>query len=294
MAITKGIILAGGAGSRLSPLTKAVSKQLLPVYDKPMVFYPLSTLLLTGIRDILIITTPEDGPLFQRLLGDGRQWGIRLDYATQDAPNGIAQALLIGADFIAGDPVALILGDNIYFGQGLGPRLRAVAQRTEGATILAYYVNDPQRFGVVTFDKDGRAASIVEKPKTPASNWAVTGLYFYDAAAGEIVRNLKPSARGELEITDVNAEYLRRGALQVYKLGRGDAWLDTGTPQSLMQASSFVQTVEERQGLKIACIEEIAWRMGYIDDVLFQRLIETERNPLNRLYLEGLLHEGER
>ena len=294
MAITKGIILAGGAGSRLSPLTKAVSKQLLPVYDKPMVFYPLSTLLLAGIRDILIITTPEDGPLFQRLLGDGRQWGIRLDYATQDAPNGIAQALLIGADFIAGDPVALILGDNIYFGQGLGPRLRAVAQRTEGATILAYYVNDPQRFGFVTFDKDGRAASIVEKPKTPASNWAVTGLYFYDAAAGEIVRNLKPSARGELEITDVNAEYLRRGALQVYKLGRGDAWLDTGTPQSLMQASSFVQTVEERQGLKISCIEEIAWRMGYIDDVLFQHLIETERNPLNRLYLEGLLHEGER
>ena len=294
MAITKGIILAGGAGSRLSPLTKAVSKQLLPVYDKPMVFYPLSTLLLTGIRDILIITTPEDGPLFQRLLGDGRQWGIRLDYATQDAPNGIAQALLIGADFIAGDPVALILGDNIYFGQGLGPRLRAVAQRTEGATILAYYVNDPQRFGVVTFDKDGRAASIVEKPKTPASNWAVTGLYFYDAAAGAIARNLKPSARGELEITDINAEYLRRGALQVYKLGRGDAWLDTGTPQSLMQASSFVQTVEERQGLKISCIEEIAWRMGYIDDVLFQHLIETERNPLNRLYLEGLLHEGER
>ena len=294
MAITKGIILAGGAGSRLSPLTKAVSKQLLPVYDKPMVFYPLSTLLLAGIRDILIITTPEDGPLFQRLLGDGRQWGIRLDYATQDAPNGIAQALLIGADFIAGDSVALILGDNIYFGQGLGQRLREAAQQTEGATILAYYVNDPQRFGVVTFDQDGRAASIVEKPKTPPSNWAVTGLYFYDAAAGAIARNLKPSARGELEITDVNTEYLRRGALQVCKLGRGDAWLDTGTPQSLMQASSFVQTVEERQGLKIACIEEIAWRMGYIDDGLFQHLIETERNPLNRLYLEGLLHEGER
>jgi len=292
MAITKGIILAGGAGTRLSPLTKAFSKQLLPIYDKPMIFYPLSTLLLAGIRDILVITTPSDAALFKRLLGDGSAWGVKLAYATQEKPAGIAQAFLIGADFIGGAPVALILGDNIYFGQALGSRLREAAQHDDGATVFAYYVHDPERFGVIAFDAAGRASSIVEKPKNPPSNWAVTGLYFYDRDVIEIARALKPSARGEIEITDVNAEYLRRGTLRVQKLGRGDAWLDTGTPQSLMQAAAFVQTVEERQGLKIACIEEVVWRMGFIDDAAFARLAATESNPLNRAYLETILREA--
>jgi glucose-1-phosphate thymidylyltransferase len=293
MAITKGIILAGGAGSRLQPLTKAISKQLLPVYDKPMIYYPLSTLLLAGIRDILIITTPDDAPLFRRLLDDGARWGVRFSYATQAAPNGIAEALLIGADFIAGDPVCLILGDNMFFGYGLGDRLRDAAKQETGATIFAHYVSDPGRFGVVAFDKSGFATAIVEKPAKPMGNWAVTGLYLYDRAVVEIARALIPSARGELEITDVNLAYLRRGALKVEKMGRGDAWLDAGTPQSLMQASSFVQTIEERQGLKIACIEEVVWRMGYIDHEAFRQLALAEPNPMNRAYLEALLRESQ-
>ena len=291
MATVKGILLAGGSGSRLAPLTKAFSKQLLPIYDKPMVYYPLTTLMLAGIRDILIVTTPEDAALFRRLLGDGEPWGMRLDYATQARPAGIAEAFLIGADFIAGDPVALILGDNVYFGHELGHRLRAAAARHDGATVFAYYVHDPERFGVVSFDAAGNPVAIVEKPKAPASNWAITGLYFYDRRAVEVARGLEPSARGELEITDVNADYLRRGALRVEKLGRGDAWLDTGTPQSLLQAAAFVQTVEERQGLKIACVEEVAWRMGYIDDAALARLAEAETNPENRRYLETILRE---
>jgi glucose-1-phosphate thymidylyltransferase len=291
MAIEKGIILAGGAGTRLNPLTKVFSKQLLPVFDKPMIYYPLSTLMLSGIRDILVITTPADASLFQRLLGDGSMWGISLSYATQERPKGIAQAFLIGADFIDGAPVALILGDNIYFGQGLGGRLRAAAALETGASIFAYYVQDPERFGVVSFDARGNATTIVEKPKVPASNWAVTGLYFYDGDVVDVACRQKPSARGELEITDVNADYLDRGLLRVLRLGRGDAWLDTGTPQSLMMASSFVQTVEDRQGLKIACIEEVAWRMGYIDSSSLARLAAREANPVNRTYMETLLSE---
>jgi glucose-1-phosphate thymidylyltransferase len=260
----KGIVLAGGSGTRLYPITRALSKQLLPVYDKPMVYYPLSTLMLAGIRDILVITTPEDRAQFERLLGDGAQWGIRLSYAAQPRPEGLAQAFLIGADFIANDRVALVLGDNVFFGHGLPEILQRAAARATGATIFAYQVRDPERYGVVSFDSSGRALTIAEKPANPASRWAVTGLYFYDNEVVRHAREVRPSGRGELEITDLNMRYLAAGALHVELMGRGFAWLDTGTFDALIDAGTFVHTLEQRQGMKIACPEEIAYRMGFI------------------------------
>ncbi len=260
----KGIVLAGGSGTRLHPVTAAISKQLLPVYDKPMIYYPLSTLMLAGIRDILVISTPRDLPLFRALLGDGGRIGLTISYAEQAAPNGIAEAFVIGRDFIGDDAVALVLGDNLFYGDGLSERVQAAAARTSGATVFGYWVSNPEAFGVLSFGADGRPSGIVEKPKEPASNWAVTGLYFYDNDVVEIAAGLKPSARGEIEITDINRTYLERGRLHVERLGRGYAWLDTGTHAALLQAAEFIRTIEERQGLSVGCIEEVAWRMGFI------------------------------
>jgi glucose-1-phosphate thymidylyltransferase len=283
----KGIVLAGGSGTRLYPLTHVVSKQLLPIYDKPLVYYPLSSLMLAGIRDILVISTPADLPRFEQLLEDGNRWGLNLEYAVQPRPEGLAQAFIIGRDFVGSEPVALILGDNIFYGQGFGQTLREAANRESGATIFGYHVKDPERYGVVEFERDGSVVGIEEKPESPKSHYAVTGLYFYDNRVLDIVRDLKPSARGELEITDVNVEYLRHGQLRVEILGRGMAWLDTGTHESLKQAADFVKTIEERQDLKISCPEEIAYRMGYIDAEQVVRLAEPlKKNSYGRYLLE--------
>ena len=285
----KGIILAGGAGSRLHPVTQAVSKQLLPIYDKPMIYYPISVLMLARIRNILIISTPADTPRFEQLLGDGHRWGLNLTYAVQPAPEGLAQAFIIGKQFLSGSPSALILGDNIFYGQDLSNNLRHASARTEGATVFAYAVNDPERYGVIEFDRAGKALSIEEKPKIPKSRYAVTGLYFYDPEVVEVAAQLKPSARGELEITDVNRWYLERGSLSAEIFGRGMAWLDTGTHDSLLEAASFIQTIEKRQGLKVACPEEIAFKLGFINAADLETLAQAHGSNGYGQYLRSLL-----
>ncbi|MEB3166801.1 MAG: glucose-1-phosphate thymidylyltransferase RfbA [Cyanobacteriota bacterium] len=288
----KGIILAGGSGTRLAPLTGAVSKQLMPVYDKPMIYYPLSTLMLAGIREVLVITTPHDLPAFERLLGDGSAWGITIAYAVQPSPDGLAQAFLIGAEFLSGAPAALVLGDNLFHGHDLVPQLQAGAAQAEGATVFAYPVRDPERYGVLEFDPEGRVLAIEEKPAQPRSRYAVTGLYFYDERVVERARQVRPSQRGELEITDLNRLYLQDGLLRVELMGRGMAWLDTGTPDSLHEAASYIRTLERRQGLKVGCPEEVAWRMGWIDAAQLERLAEPLCKSGYGAYLLQLLQEA--